>query len=68
MLLDCNWVVGTSLVGKVVGQDHALAAVDHANASYNITGRDALLKTSKLSNFEEGGTLVNNAVDTFAGR
>jgi hypothetical protein len=68
VLFDSDWIVGTSLVGKVVSKDHALAAVDHANAGDNITGWDALLKTGKLSNFEEGGTLVYNTVDTFTGR
>jgi len=54
MLFDSDWVVGSSLVCKVICEDHALLVVDHSNSSDNITRRNALLKTSELSYFKEG--------------
>jgi hypothetical protein len=68
VLLDSDWVVGSTFVGKVICKNHALLAVYHPNSGDNITGRDTLLKTGELSYFEEGGALVHNSIDTFAGR
>lgn len=53
MLLNCNRIICTAFVGKVVGEYHNFLAINNADTGNNISGRDVLVKASKLTNFEE---------------
>ena len=46
MLLDCDGVVSTALEREVIGDDHALSAVDVADTCDDIARWDTLVESS----------------------
>ena len=53
MLFNGDRVVSTAFVDVVISHKHALLAIDRANTSNNVAGRNALVVASKLADLEE---------------
>jgi hypothetical protein len=69
VLLDSDRVVGASLDGRVVGNNHALDAVDATNTGNDSSCRDLVLvklMSSKLTNLEERRSIVQQAINTIS--
>jgi len=72
VLLDCDGVVGASLHGGVVGDDHATNTVDTANTSDDTTTSRGLvaveLVTSERRKLHEGCVGVDKVLNTFTSK
>lgn len=60
MLLDCDWVVGTSFDIWIVGNYHTRSALDDADSGYDTSCWDYFLSVEvvpgKLRELKEGST------------
>ncbi len=70
VLLDRDRVVGAALDRRVVGDDHALGAVDAADAANQAAGRHPVIAihviAGELADFEERRARVEQPVDAVA--
>ena len=64
MLLNCDWEIGTTFVGVIVCNEHALLSVDSSDSSKNVARWNAVVVSSQLSNLEEWRTMVKYSVNT----
>ena len=68
VFLDRQRVVAAAFHGGVVGDDHAFGAGDAADAGDDACGRDFFVIDvvgGELADFQEGGAVVQEAVDAF---
>ena len=59
VFLDSDGVVGSSLVGEVVAENHTLLAVHHTDTSNHIARGHTVIVASELADLEEGRTSIN---------
>ncbi len=67
VLLDSDRVVCTTLECEVVSQDHALATMDHADSSNDVSRRHIFVKACKLTKSQERGTPVHKLSNALSG-
>ena len=58
MLLDGDWIVCSSLVGVIVGNDHAMLTVDESDTCIHVSKRNLLIIAGELANRQEWGSSV----------
>lgn len=54
VLLNSDGVICTTLKSEVIGENHALLAIDDADARNHVTGGHSNIVASQLTNLEEG--------------